>query len=115
MAVALRLMKFGKKGLPHYRVVALDKRQKRDGAYLERVGTYNPMVEPAVLEVNQERFDYWVKCGAQISEGLARLLKNRKPTAEVKKTPVDAKPAKAPAKKATKKAAPKKEAVEKSA
>ena len=78
MAVAIRLMRFGKKGFPFYRVVALDKRKKRDGSYIEKVGTYDPMSEPAKLDINQERMDYWVKNGAQVSEGLRKLLKNRK-------------------------------------
>jgi small subunit ribosomal protein S16 len=78
MAVALRLMRFGKKGFPFYRVVALDKRQKRDGAYIEKVGTYDPMANPSKLEIDKERYEYWVKNGAQISDGLKRILKNRK-------------------------------------
>ncbi|MEN9327745.1 MAG: hypothetical protein RI947_553 [Candidatus Parcubacteria bacterium] len=71
-------MRFGKKGFPFYRVVALDKRQKRDGAYIEKVGTYDPMANPSKLEIDKERYEYWVKNGAQISDGLKRILKNRK-------------------------------------
>ena len=78
MAVAIRLMRFGKKGRPVYRVIAVDKRKKRDGKYIEALGFYDPLQEPAVLDLNEERFAYWNGQGAQLSEGLARLLKNRK-------------------------------------
>lgn len=78
MPATVRLMRFGKKGYPVYRIVALDKRKKRDGAYLEKVGLYNPMLNPAQLEINDERLTYWTNNGAVISEGLRRLLKNRK-------------------------------------
>lgn len=78
MAVAIRLMRFGKKGFPFYRIVALDKRKKRDGSYIEKVGTYDPMANPAKLDINDERFDYWVKKGAEMSEGIRKILKNKK-------------------------------------
>lgn len=78
MAVTLRLMRFGKKGEALYRVVALDKRKKRDGKYLDNVGTYNPQTTPASLEINQKKLQDWLKKGAEVSEGLQRILKNRK-------------------------------------
>lgn len=78
MAVALRLMRFGKKRQPHYRIVALDKTKKRDGSYIEKVGLYQPLVEEKNIKINKERFDYWKSRGAQLSEGLERLLKNKK-------------------------------------
>lgn len=78
MAVSMRLMRFGKKGYPTYRVVVLDKRKKRDGSYIENIGVYQPMNEPAKLELLKERFEYWSSRGAQISEGFAKLLKDKK-------------------------------------
>lgn len=75
MAVAIRLMRFGKKGFPTYRIVALDKRAKRDGAYIENLGVYNPMTNPATFELKKDRYDYWVQKGAQLSEGITKLLK----------------------------------------
>lgn len=78
MAVTIRLMRFGKKGHPFYRIVALDKRKKRDGAYIEKVGEYDPMVKPARFDLNSERFDYWRKNGAEISEGIRKMLKTLK-------------------------------------
>ncbi len=77
MAVTLRLMRFGKKKIPFYRIVALDKRQKRDGAYLDKVGVYNPLEKEKNIRLNKTRFEYWTSKGAQISEGFARLLKNK--------------------------------------
>ena len=74
----MRLMRFGKKGYPTYRVVVLDKRKKRDGSYIENIGVYQPMNEPAKLELLKERFEYWSSRGAQISEGFAKLLKDKK-------------------------------------
>lgn len=76
MATTLRLMRFGKKHHPYYRIVAIDKRKKRDGSYIERVGSYDPMVEPALIEIKKDRFDYWKTNGAEMSEGVSKLLKN---------------------------------------
>lgn len=78
MAVALRLMRIGKRGVPFYRIVAIDKRKKRNGRYIEKIGLYNPLTEPATIEINQKQLDLWTQRGAQISEGLAKLLKSRK-------------------------------------
>lgn len=78
MAVTLRLMRFGKRKVPTYRIVALDKRKKRDGAYLEKVGTYQPLVKNKNIHIIKEKYEYWTSKGAQISEGLERLLKNTK-------------------------------------
>lgn len=76
-------MRFGKKHKPSYRVVALDKRKKRDGSYIEKVGFYDPMTEPATVTIDQARFAYWTERGAILSEGLQKLLKNRKADKEV--------------------------------
>jgi small subunit ribosomal protein S16 len=78
MAATIRLMKFGKRGYPTYRIVVLDKRKKRDGSYLDKLGTYNPHTEPATLIIDDTKLQDWMKKGAQISEGARKLLKNRK-------------------------------------
>lgn len=78
MAVALRLMRFGKKKNPVYRIVAVDKRKKRDGRYLEQVGFYNPMKDPSELRIDKEKFEHWKYRGAVVSEGLLKLLKGKK-------------------------------------
>ncbi|MCX6731211.1 MAG: 30S ribosomal protein S16 [Candidatus Roizmanbacteria bacterium] len=64
MSATIRLMKFGKR--------------RRDGSYLEKVGTYNPHTEPATLIIDDVKLQDWLKKGAQVSEGMRRLLKNRK-------------------------------------
>lgn len=79
MSVALRLMRFGKKGYPTYRIVALDKRSKRDGYYIEKVGLYNPMNEANRLTVDEARFNYWVGQGAVVSEGIRKLFSAKLP------------------------------------
>lgn len=78
MAVTLRLMRFGKRKVPAYRIVALDKRKKRDGAYLEKIGTYQPLIKEKNIHIIKEKYEYWTTKGAQLSEGLERLLKNKK-------------------------------------
>jgi len=78
MAATIRLMKFGKRGYPTYRIVVLDKRKKRDGSYLEKVGTYNPHTEPATLLIDDVKLADWLKKGATLSDGMHKLLKNRK-------------------------------------
>lgn len=80
MAVALRLMRLGKKHRPFYRIIAIDKRKKRNSRYIESVGSYNPLSEPAHIEMDWVRFEDWKQKGAVISEGLFKLLKSRKNT-----------------------------------
>jgi small subunit ribosomal protein S16 len=74
MSVTIRLMRFGKKRYPTYRVVALDKRKKPVGGYLEKIGSYNPMKNPAELEIDQKLLDKWIKNGAVLSEGVRKIL-----------------------------------------
>lgn len=78
MAVAIRLMRIGKKGHPHYRIIAVDQRKKRNGAYLDVVGSYNPMVNPPAVDIDQEKVQAWVKKGAVFSEGMTKLMKTQK-------------------------------------
>jgi small subunit ribosomal protein S16 len=78
MAVTLRLMRFGKRKQPYYRIVALDRTKKRDGSYIEKVGTYHPLEATQSIKIDKEKFDYWNSKGAQHSEGFAKLLKNKK-------------------------------------
>jgi len=78
MAATIRLMKFGKRGYATYRIVVLEKRSKRDGQYIEKIGTYNPQTTPSTIQINEERFEYWKNNGAILSEGMLKLLKYRK-------------------------------------
>ncbi len=72
--VKLRLTRVGKKKQPSYRLVAADSRKARDGRFIEILGHYNPMVEPATLVMKEERVMDWLKKGAQPTEALKRLL-----------------------------------------
>lgn len=73
MAATIRLMRFGKKGQPFYRIVVLDKTRKRDGAYIEAIGTYNPLTSPPDIKIKQDRLSYWRSVGAVLSDGLVKL------------------------------------------
>lgn len=64
MAVKLRLKRMGAKKRPYYRIVAADSRSPRDGKFIEVVGTYNPITEPAEVKVNEELAIKWLKNGA---------------------------------------------------
>ncbi len=74
--LAISLMRMGAKGKPFYRLVVKEKRSKRDGKYLENVGTYNPMINPAEVVLNHERIQYWIGVGAQPTDTVKSLIKN---------------------------------------
>lgn len=74
MPVKIRLMRVGAKKRPFFRVVAVDGQKKRTGAYLELLGTYNPLTEPKEIILKQDRVDGWLKKGAQPSEGFLRII-----------------------------------------
>lgn len=75
MAVKLRLMRMGKKKQPTYRVVAADSRSPRDGRFIEIVGTYQPRLDPSVIEIDNEKAVAWLRQGAQPTERVEKLLK----------------------------------------
>ncbi len=74
--LAISLMRIGAKGKPFYRVVVKEKRSKRDGKYLENLGTYNPMLNPAEVKLNHDRIQYWIGVGAQPTETVTSLIKH---------------------------------------
>lgn len=76
MAVKIRLRRMGKKRAPFYRIVVADSRTKRDGVAIAEIGTYDPNVEPAAVQVNEEEAKKWLANGAQPTEVVARLFKN---------------------------------------
>lgn len=78
MAVKIRLARHGAKKRPYYRVIVADSRCPRDGRFIEEVGRYNPCLSPALLSLNDERLDYWMSCGAQPTDTVARLIKSHK-------------------------------------
>jgi small subunit ribosomal protein S16 len=73
--VKIRLTRGGAKKRAHYRVIAIDERARRDGRPLEFLGTYNPVVDPPQIKLEQERIDHWVGQGAQLSPAVKGLIK----------------------------------------
>jgi small subunit ribosomal protein S16 len=74
MAVRMRLMRMGKKKQPMYRVVVIDGRAPRDGRYIEQIGRYEPLHDPSIVEIDNERAIDWLSKGASPSETVEKLL-----------------------------------------
>ncbi|MFW5888932.1 MAG: 30S ribosomal protein S16 [Bacillota bacterium] len=74
MMVKLRLQRFGTKKRPFYRVVAADSRKKRDGRYLEIIGTYDPTLKPAFIKIDNELAKKWLSQGAQPTDTVKSLF-----------------------------------------
>ena len=77
MAVRIRLSRQGKKKAPFYRLVVADSRAPRDGKFIELIGTYNPMTDPAAVTINEDRALYWLGVGALPSDTARGLLKKQ--------------------------------------
>ena len=75
MAVKIRLRRMGKKKAPFYRVVVADSRYPRDGRFIEEIGTYDPLANPATIQIDMERAKYWIANGAQPTDTVKALLK----------------------------------------
>ncbi len=76
--LAIRLARIGKTKKPFYRVVVIDKRRPRNGRFVEVVGTYDPLKNPAEVKLKAERIQYWIGCGAQPSDTVRSFLRNQK-------------------------------------
>ncbi len=74
MATRIRLQRHGKKGKPFFHLVAADSRAKRDGKFIEKLGTYNPTANPAVININFEATLNWVQTGAEMSDTARAIL-----------------------------------------
>ena len=74
MAVKIRLKRIGAKKNPYYRVVVADSRSPRDGKFIEEIGTYDPMTEPASVKIDAEKATTWLKNGAQPTETVRSLF-----------------------------------------
>lgn len=79
MAVKIKLARFGTKSKPFYRIVASEKGTKRDGRFIERLGTYDPMTAPATVALNEARVQRWLSEGAQPTEVVRRLIQKSFP------------------------------------
>lgn len=75
MATKIRLKRLGKIRSPHYRVVVMDSRARRDGQAVEEIGIYHPKNDPSVIRIDSERAQYWLGVGAQPTEAVVALLK----------------------------------------
>ena len=75
MAVKIRLRRMGAKKSPFYRIVVADSRFPRDGRFIEEIGYYNPLEEPAVVKVDVEKAQKWIANGAQPTDTVKDLLK----------------------------------------
>jgi len=75
MAVHIRLARNGTKKAPYYRIVVTDSRNPRDGRFVEKLGAYNPVVEPKTFQIERSRLEYWTSKGALPSATLVQLLK----------------------------------------
>jgi small subunit ribosomal protein S16 len=104
MAVKIRFTRIGKKHAPVYRIVAVDSRKKRDGEYLENLGTYNPLTK-TIVQWHEDRIQHWVSVGAILTDSVKRLqkIKNKQTASTVVVE------AAAPKAKVVKKAAPAKD------
>ena len=77
MAVRIRLQRHGRKKRPFYRLVAADARAQRDGAFLERLGYYDPLTDPADIVIDEDKALKWLRRGAQPTDTAKRLLSKR--------------------------------------
>ena len=75
MAVKIRLKRMGAKKKPFYRIVVADSRSPRDGRFIEEIGTYDPLKDPAEVKVDGEKVKSWIANGAQPTESVKTLLK----------------------------------------
>jgi small subunit ribosomal protein S16 len=75
MSVKIRLARHGAKKKPFYRIVVADNESPRDGKFIENVGTYNPLIDPAKVVLKQERIKYWIGQGAIPTDTVKSLLK----------------------------------------
>ncbi|HIV49737.1 30S ribosomal protein S16 [uncultured Helicobacter sp.] len=73
MATVIRLTKMGRKKKPFYRIVVTDSRKKRDGGWIESIGYYNPLAQPAVVKFDAQRLEYWKSVGAKMSDRVNKL------------------------------------------
>ena len=74
--VKIRLQRQGKKKAPFYHIVVADSRSPRDGKIIEQLGTYDPMTEPATIELDKEKVEKWIKNGAKPTDTVKSLIEN---------------------------------------
>jgi len=73
--VVIRLTRFGGKKKPYYRIVAVDREKPRESRYIELLGQYNPLTDPALIKIDMEKYNQWIGKGAQPSVTVKSLVK----------------------------------------
>ena len=73
MATVVRLTRMGRNKKPFYRIVVTDSRKRRDSGWIESIGYYNPVVEPKIVKVDEERLNYWISVGAKMSNTVKKI------------------------------------------
>ena len=91
MAVKMRLTRMGDKKSPFYRVIVADSRAPRDGKFIDIVGTYNPLTQPAEVKLDEEKAKTWLKNGAQPTDTVKSLLVGAGNITDAKKAPAKTK------------------------
>ena len=86
MAVKIRMKRFGSKNRPQWRIVVSDAKSPRDGRFIEEIGYYDALPKEDIFVVKQDRLDYWVKQGAQMSVALKSLVRREKRKKKTKKS-----------------------------
>ena len=76
--VKIRLQREGKKKAPFYHIVVADSRSPRDGKIIEQIGTYDPMSNPSVINLNKEKVEEWIKNGAKPTDTVKKLIEQAK-------------------------------------
>ncbi len=87
MALKIRLRRMGAIKQPSYRVVVTEARTPRDGSFVEIIGHYNPLTQPATIRIDADRVKYWMERGAQPTDTVTRLLKSAGAAASSEATP----------------------------
>lgn len=77
MATTIRLTRMGRKKKPFYRIVVTDSRKKRDGGWIESIGYYNPLTNPATVKFDVERLNYWKSVGATMSQRVKKITNSQ--------------------------------------
>ena len=75
MGLVIRLRRHGSRKKPFFRIVVSDSRSARDGRFLDQIGTFDPAPDPSKVSLNKEQADHWLKCGAQPSETVRKLMR----------------------------------------
>ena len=82
MSVSIRLNRKGTKDRPYYKIVAVDSRKRRDGRYIEQIGTYDPLLEGSNYTIDLEKAEKWLAVGAKPSETVASIIRKARTASE---------------------------------